>query len=95
MTRTNFFLLLAIFVLALLVVHNQQRQRNLFMELQREKDQSERLVSENSQLQLRVGLLTSSRRVEDGAVRELHMIVPATRQTHVIMMDSTSHGAKP
>jgi cell division protein FtsL len=95
MTRTNFLLLFAIFALALLVVHNQQRQRNLFMELQREKDLSERLVSENSQLQLKVGLLTSSRRVEDGAVSELHMIVPGTRQTHVIMMDASSHGGKP
>jgi cell division protein FtsL len=95
MTRTNFFLLLAIFLLALFVVHEQQRQRNLFIQLQKERDVVERLVSENSQLQLKAGLLTSSRRIEDGAVKELHMIVPATRQTRVIMMEPGSRGGQP
>lgn len=95
MTRTNFFLLAAIFALALFVIHEQQRQRNLFIQLQKERDVAERLVSENSQLQLKAGLLTSSRRIEDGAVQELHMIVPATRQTRVIMMEPDHQGARP
>ena len=86
MSRLNMMLFGMVMLLAIGVVHAQHRARRLFVDLQKEKGVSEQLAAEWNQLQIEQGTLTSSHRIEEGAVRGLQMQVPATSHVRLIVV---------
>ena len=75
-TRVHLLLLLAVIVCALGVVTSQHKARKLFMELQKEKDEAQRMEVEWGQLQLEQGALARPERVEKIAAAKLQMQLP-------------------
>ena len=86
-TRTNLSLLLAVVACALGVVTSQHRARNLFVELQKEKDQAQQMEVEWGQLQLEQSTWAMPARVEQIAARRLHMHLPRRGQTHYVRIE--------
>ncbi len=86
MSRINIILFAVVVILAIGVVHAQHRARRLFMDLQKEKDTAEQRIAEWNQLQIEQGTLSSSHRIEEGAVRGLQMRLPTSSDTHMIIV---------
>ncbi len=86
MNRLNFALFVAVMILAVSVVHAQHKARNLFMDLQKEKDLTDQRSVEWKELQLEQGTLASGSRVEAGALNTLHMHLPAPDDTRVVVL---------
>ncbi len=86
MSRLNILLFCLVVVLAVGVVHAQHRARRLFVDLQKEKDTAEQRMAEWNQLQIEQGTLTSSHRIEEGAVHGLQMQLPAASRTRMIVV---------
>ena len=86
MNRLNFTLFIVVMVLAVSVVHAQHKARNLFMDLQKEKDLTDQRSVEWKELQLEQGTLASAGRVEAGALNTLHMHLPASDDTRVVVL---------
>ncbi len=86
MSRFNIILFTLVVILAIGVVHAQHRARRLFMDLQKEKDTAEQRIAEWNQLQIEQGTLSSSHRVEEGAVHGLQMRLPTSSDTRMIVI---------
>lgn len=86
MSRLNPLLFLGLLLLAIAVVHTQHRSRRLFIDLQKEKDRTEQQIAEWHQLQIEQGLLTSSHRVEEGAISVLQMQLPKGPQSRLVVL---------
>lgn len=89
MSRINIILFACLITLAISVVYAQHRARRLFVDLQKERDTADQLVTEWNQLQIDQGTLTSSKRIEDGAIRALQMQLPAASKTRLIVTGAT------
>ena len=76
MTRMHLLLSFVVIVCALGVVTSQHKARKLFMELQREKDEAQRMEVEWGQLQLEQGTWAMPVRVEKIAAIRLQMQLP-------------------
>ena len=82
MTRLNIFLLLAVLVSALLLVHSQYETRRSFMALETAKKEAKRLEIEQDRLQVERRAQATPLRVEQIARQQLQMrpASPATTQ---------------
>ncbi len=89
MSRINAALFLCLILLAIAVVHTQHRTRRLFIDLQKEKDHTEQQIAEWHQLQIEQGLLTSSHRVEEGAISGLQMQLPKEAQSRLVVLGTS------
>jgi cell division protein FtsL len=95
MSRLNMLLFGSAVVLAILVVHEQNRARRLFMDLQKEKDTAEQLAIEWNQLQIEQGMLSANKRIEEGAVKGLQMQLPPPGKVKLIVVDKTASRGTP
>ena len=77
-------LLVAVVLCALGVVTSQYKARKLFIELQQEKDQAQKMDVEWGQLQLEQSTWATPARVEEVAVNKLHMQLPKSGQVKFI-----------
>ena len=84
MSRVNLLLLFVVIVCALGVVTTQHKARKLFMELQKEKDEAQRIEVEWGQLQLEQSTWAMPVRVEKIAVTKLQMQLPKGGQIQFI-----------
>jgi cell division protein FtsL len=91
MNRLNLILFLIVVFMSLAVVNAQHRSRVLFMDLQKEHDYALQLHNDWNELQIQQGSLTSSKRIEDGAIRELQMHSPLPSKVKLII--SSAQGA--
>jgi cell division protein FtsL len=83
--RLNLILLLALTACALGLVTSQHKARKLFNELQQEQERAKQLDVEWGQLQLEQSTWAMHARVEKIARDRLHMSVPDSRRTQVVM----------
>jgi len=77
-------LLIAVVLCALSVVTSQHKARKLFIELQKEKEQAQKMDVEWGQLQLEQSTWATPARVEQVAVKKLHMQLPKNGQVQII-----------
>ena len=84
-TMIPLLLLLLAIISALGVVASQHKARKLFMNLQQEKERALQMEIEWGQLQLEQSTWAMHARVEKIARERLHMSVPDTRRTQVVV----------
>jgi cell division protein FtsL len=77
-------LLVAVVLCALSVVTSQHKARKLFIELQKEKEQAQKMDVEWGQLQLEQSTWATPARVEQIAVKKLQMQLPKNGQVQLI-----------
>jgi cell division protein FtsL len=77
-------LLVAVVLCALSVVTSQHKARKLFIELQKEKEQAQKMDVEWGQLQLEQSTWATPARVEQVAVKKLQMQLPRNGQVQYI-----------
>jgi cell division protein FtsL len=77
-------LLVAVVLCALSVVTSQHQARKLYIELQKEKEQSQQMEVEWGQLQLEQSTWAAPARVEQVAVQKLQMQLPKNGQVKFI-----------
>jgi cell division protein FtsL len=77
-------LLVAVVLCALSVVTSQHKARKLFIELQKEKEQAQRMDVEWGQLQLEQSTWATPARIEQVAVQKLQMQLPKNGQIQLI-----------
>jgi cell division protein FtsL len=77
-------LLVAVVLCALSVVTSQHKARKLFIELQKEKEQAQKMDVEWGQLQLEQSTWATPARVEQIAVKKLQMQLPKNGQVQFI-----------
>lgn len=77
-------LLLVVVACALGVVTSQHKARKLFMEMQKEKNEAQRMEVEWGQLQLEQSTWATSVRVEKIAAARLQMRLPESKQIYFI-----------
>jgi cell division protein FtsL len=77
-------LLVAVVLCALSVVTSQHKARKLFIELQKEKQQAQRMDVEWGQLQLEQSTWATPARVERVAVQKLQMQLPKKAQVQIV-----------
>ena len=82
--RAHLLLLLVVIACALGVVTSQHKARKLFMELQKERDEAQRMEVEWGQLQLEQGTWAMPVRVEKIAAAKLQMQLPKSGQIQFI-----------
>jgi cell division protein FtsL len=87
-------LLVAVVLCALSVVTSQHKARKLFIELQQEKKQAQKMDVEWGQLQLEQSTWATPARVEQVAVKKLHMQLPKNGQVQFIKVKPNG-GTKP
>ena len=87
MTRLNLMLLLLAIACALGVVTSQHRARKLFMELQKEKTEAQKMEVEWGQLQLEQSTWAMPARIEKIAVSKLHMQLPKGGQVRYVHIE--------
>jgi len=85
LTRTNIFLLLTLTACALGLVTSQHQARKLFAELEREQERAKQLDIEWGQLQLEQSTWAMHARIDRIARERLHMSVPDSKRTQVVM----------
>lgn len=84
-------LLLAVLIIcALGVVTSQHKARKLFVDLQKEKDRTQRMEVEWGQLQLEQSTLAMPTRVERVAATKLQMQLPKSGQVRYVRRRSDS-----
>ncbi len=102
--RLPLLLLLVAVFCALGVVTSQHKARKLFTELQKEKDEAQRMEVEWGQLQLEQSTWATPVRVEKIAASKLQMQLPKSGQIQFIRVEqpspqssggATSHSTKP
>lgn len=77
-------LLILVIACALGVVTSRHKARNLYVELQKEKDRTQKMDVEWGQLQLEQSTLATPARVEKLASRQLKMKIPRPSQIRYI-----------
>jgi cell division protein FtsL len=77
-------LLIAVVLCALSVVTSQHKARKLFIELQKEKEQAQKMDVEWGQLQLEQSTWATPARVEQIAVKKLQMHLPKHGQVQFV-----------
>ncbi|HQT80693.1 cell division protein FtsL [Ferrovum sp. JA12] len=95
MNRINFILFMVVVLMALAVVNAQHRSRVLFIDLQKERDYALQLHNEWNELQIQQGSLTSSKRIEEGAIQELQMHSPLPGKIKLIVSSASSDQGVP
>jgi len=89
--RLNILLIFIVIVCALGVVTSQHKARKLFMELEREREQTRQLAVEWGQLQLEQSTWAMRARVEKIATKKLLMKVPDISQVKVISLADSNN----
>ena len=93
MVRLNALLLILVIACALGVVTSQHKARQLFMDLQYEKERAQQMDVEWGKLQLEQSTLAMPTRVEKLARQQLQMHLPAGDQMHLVRIDG--NGVQP
>lgn len=83
----NVLLLIVVVMCALSVVTSQHKARKLFVDLQQEKEASQKIEVEWGQLQLEQSTLTTLARIEKIATQRLQMQLPKTEQVQYIRLE--------
>lgn len=86
MTRINLFLFAVLVAAALSLVSSQHKERKLYVELQRQTDESKRLDVEWGQLQLEQSTLAMSALIEKVATGRLQMRVPGADRIQTVSL---------
>lgn len=84
MMRLCVFLLLAVLVSALVLVHSQHETRRLFMALEAAKKEAKRLDVDHERLQVERGAQATPLRVEQIARQQLQMRSASPAITHYV-----------
>lgn len=84
MSRVNLVLLLVLVACALALVSSQHQARKLFVELQREQAQTQKLEIEFGRLQLEQSTWAMHSRVERIAANNLQMSVPPAERLRIL-----------
>jgi len=94
--RLNFLLLAALIVCALSVVTSQHQSRKLFIDLEKEQEAARKLDQEWRELQIENQTLSTAKRIEQKAVRDLAMRAPESGKSIVVVLDADAkpEGAK-
>src|ERR1039457_1373240 len=88
-------LLVAVVLCALSVVTSQHKERKLFIELQKEKEQAHQMEVEWGQLQLEQSTRAAPARVEEVVVQKLQMQLPKNGQVQFIRVKQPSPQSSP
>jgi len=83
----NALLLMAVVMCALSVVTSQHKARRLYIELQKEKEQAQKMEVEWGQLQLEQSTWATPARVEKVAAQKLRMQLPKNGQVQFIKLN--------
>jgi cell division protein FtsL len=83
----NALLLVAVVICALSVVTSQHIARNLYIELQKEKEYAQQMEVEWGQLQLEQSTWATPARVEKVATQQLKMQLPKSGQVHFVNLN--------
>jgi len=86
LTRLNFVLLLTLIALALAVVTSRHQWRKAFIQLQTENERESKLDQEWRELQIESQTLSTHKRIEQKATRELGMVVPDPKKVVVVQV---------
>lgn len=89
-TVLNVLLLIVVMICALSVVTSQHKARKLFIDLQQEKDNAQKIEVEWGQLQLEQSTLTTLARIEKIATQRLQMQLPRNGQIQYIRLTDTA-----
>ncbi|KNH10162.1 Cell division protein FtsL [Candidatus Burkholderia brachyanthoides] len=93
MNRLNIFLLIVVLGGALSAVSTTNKQRQVFIELQREQSQERQLQQDYSQLQYQQSALSRTSRIEQLATSNLKMQPVTTGRTQYLIYDPATHKA--
>jgi cell division protein FtsL len=93
MNRLNIFLLIVVLGCALSVVSATNKQRQIFIELQRAQSQERQLQQDYAQLQYQQSALSKTSRIEQLATTSLKMQPVTTGRTQYLTYDAASHQA--
>src|ERR1700754_789292 len=93
MNRLNIFLLIIVMGCALSVVNATNKQRQVFIELQRAQSQERQLQQDYSQLQYQQSALSKTSRIEQLATTSLKMQPVTTGRTQYPPCDSAANKA--
>jgi cell division protein FtsL len=98
MTRLSLFLLLAVLVSALVLVHSQYETRRLFMALESANKEAKRLEMDHDRLEVERRAQATPLRVEHIARQQLHMRPASPGITQYVTQPGAAHlaqGARP
>lgn len=87
-TLLNGLLLMVVVSSALSVVTSQHKARKLYVGLQKEKDDAQKIEVEWGQLQLEQSTLATLARIEKIATQRLQMQLPKNEQVQYIRLDT-------
>jgi cell division protein FtsL len=87
-TLLNVLLLIVVVSSALSVVTSQHKARKLYVGLQKEKDDAQKIEVEWGQLQLEQSTLATLARIEKIATQRLQMQLPKNEQVQYIRLDT-------
>ncbi|MEJ2769579.1 cell division protein FtsL [Mycetohabitans sp. B46] len=90
MSRLNIFLLIVVLGCALSVVNATNRQREVFIDLQRAQSQEHQLQLDYAQLQYQQGALSKTSRIERIATADLKMQPVVPGRTQYLSVDPAS-----
>jgi cell division protein FtsL len=90
MIRLNLVLLLAVMVSAFYLVHTQYESRRLYTAIDRGQSQTRKLDSEHEQLVVQKRAQAASARVQQLAMRQLHMIPVTPGITEYVALPSAA-----
>ena len=93
MNRLNIFLLIVVLGCALSVVSATNKQRQVFIELQRAQSQERQLQQDYSQLQYQQSALSKTSRIEQLATNSLKMQPGTTGRTQYLNYDASANKA--
>ncbi|MDZ7855136.1 cell division protein FtsL [Sphaerotilus sp.] len=89
MTRLNILLLLAVVASALYLVQVSYETRRQFIQLERERNQSQRLEQDAEKLRVQLRTQATHLRVEQKAREQLHMTTASPAVTQYLQADGT------
>ena len=90
MSRLNIFLLIVVLGCALSVVNATNKQREVFIELQRAQSQERQLQQDYAQLQYQQSALSKTSRIESIATADLKMQPVSPGRTQYLTVDPAS-----
>lgn len=93
-TLLNVLLLVAVVMCGLSVVTSQHKARKLYVDLQKEKDDEQKIEVEWGQLQLEQSTLATLARIEKIASQRLQMQLPKSEQVQYIRLDTNDRPEK-
>lgn len=90
MIRLNLLLLAVAIVCALSIITSQHKVRTQFAALQNEREHEQQLDREWRELQLESQTLSTGKRIEQKATKELGMAIPDAKKVVIVVLGSGS-----